>query len=44
MIESFCTEIGAPALAANATWPSVVAAVESELAMPLRSSPRASRT
>lgn len=37
MIESFCTEIGAPALAANATWPSVVAAVESELAMPLRS-------
>ena len=37
MVELFCSEIGAPSKSSNATWPAVVAALDAELAMPLRS-------
>ena len=37
LIAAFCVEIGAPALAPNATWEGVKAAVDGELLNPLRS-------
>ena len=43
LIAAFCVEIGAPALAPNATWEGVKAAVDGELLNPLRSSRASSR-
>ena len=37
MVQAFCIEIGAPSLAANATWEGVQSAINAELLWPLRS-------